>query len=147
MAQNIASIGNGGYKLNHLHLINKITDLKGNIVYESSNNINKEKILSDQTIKYSHQIYHQIKLQGIRKQLDQIPIKICCKTGTSQNNKESSFVVWDKNYLIYIMIYNIEDDNLLNNNNYQLWGNHIPLLISREILLYLLHINTYKYIK
>ncbi len=37
------------------------------------------------------------------------------------------------------MIYNIDiNDNLINNNfSYELWGNHLPLLISKSILEYL----------
>jgi penicillin-binding protein 1A len=141
MAKGIASIGNGGYQLKKLHIINKVTDLNNNIIYEIPNNLLEErtKILKDNTIQYSNEIYHSVGKYGVRNKLNNINKKICCKTGTAQGNKEASFVVWDKNYLIYFMIYNTDiDENLINNNFlYELWGSDLPLIISKNILEYL----------
>lgn len=141
MAKGIASIGNGGYKLDKLHLIKKVMDLNKNTIYEIPENIIEErtKILKATTVEYSNEIYNGVTKYGVKNKLNTINKKICCKTGSSQENKEASFVVWDRNYLIYFMIYNIDfDDNLINNNFlYELWGNHLPLLISKSILEYL----------
>ncbi len=141
MVSGIGSIGNGGYKLEKLHLINKVTDLNGNIVYEIPEDLleKREKILKDRTVEYSNDIYNGVANYGIRKKLSNINKKICCKTGTAQGNKEASFVVWDKNYLIYFIVYNIDpDENLMNNDFlYELWGSQLPLLISKSILEYL----------
>lgn len=141
MANGIASIGNGGYKLEKLHLVKKVIDLNGNIVYEMPEDLieKRKKILTDNTVAYSNDIFNSVTKYGIKNKLNNINKKLCCKTGTAQGNREASFVVWDRNYLIYFMVYNMDpDENLINNDFlYELWGRDLPLNISKNILNYL----------
>lgn len=134
MAKGLISLGNGGYKVKNLHLINKITNFQGEIIYEKNKEIilmERKKIFTDNIIKNMQKVLNAVTNKGIKNQLIAFNnIKLCCKTGTAQDNKEASFVIWDKNYLIYVMVYNTDHTN----PSYVLWGNHLPVLITKQIL-------------
>jgi penicillin-binding protein 1A len=137
MVKGLSMLANGGNKIPNLYYIHKITDLKGNLVYENPEinpiNNSEEKVLKNKTINNINNLCEGVIRNGIRNKLDCISKKIAGKTGTSQENKEAAFVVWSKNYLIYVMVYNMDHENPA----YKLWGNDIPLEISKNILIYL----------
>jgi penicillin-binding protein 1A len=134
MARGLSSIGNGGYKIKNLYLINKITNFEGEVIYENTKEElmnNREKIFEDSIIKNSQKVLNSVANRGVKNQLSGFAnTKLCCKTGTAQDNKEASFVVWDKNYLIYTIVYNTDH----NNPAFVLWGSNLPLFITKQIL-------------
>ena len=132
MARALAVIPNGGYKLNKLHYISHITDLNGNLLYTSIEE-RGERILTPQTVFYTESIAERVIKNGIRHRLDVIKKKIAGKTGTAQENKNASFVVWSKNYLIYVLIYYMDNRPV----SLKLWGNDLPIKVSKDILLFL----------
>jgi len=134
MALALATIPNGGYKLNKLHYISHITDLQGNLLYTPLKTEEpRERILTPQTIYFTESICQRVIKSGIRHRLDIIKKKIAGKTGTAQENKAASFVVWSSNYLVYVLIYYMDHREV----SLKLWGNHLPIKVAKDILVFL----------
>lgn len=135
IAKALCCIPNGGYKIDQLYFITKITDLKGKILYtqipEEEIINNRKKILSDATVITVNNICTEVVHNGILKnKLSNITMQIAGKTGTAQGNKEAAFVVWHGKYLIYVLVYNIDNET----PGYLLWGSDAPLRVAKNIL-------------
>jgi hypothetical protein len=67
--------------------------------------IKNDKIFSDSTISKCNLVCEKVKQFGIQNKLNMIRMPLMCKTGTGQNNREAAFLVWNENYMIYVIIY------------------------------------------
>lgn len=129
----MASLANGGYKLHRLYYIDEIKDFDGNIVFkEDTNTIKGEKIFSDEAVGKFNYVCGKVKQFGIRNKLNMIQMPLMCKTGTGQNQREAAFLVWNENYMVYVIIYSVTNETVDN-----LWGGTAPLFIARDILIFL----------
>jgi penicillin-binding protein 1A len=128
----LCALCNGGFKLNKLIHITKITDYTGNILYKEDE-IQKEQILSMEVIDSMQNLCRKVILEGVAGKLKNIQKTLYGKTGTGQHGKTACFFVWSQDYLIYVLVYN----NDQNTNIFHLWGRSLPLEIARKILFYL----------
>lgn len=140
MARSLCAIPNGGYKVDKLYFISKITNLNGDVLFEEKSDeyikTLQSRIISFKSINMVESLCKGTIKNGTKNQLQVIGKELAGKTGTSQENKEASFVVWCGNYLIYILIYHMNETE---QTSCRLWGGDLPIKIAQEILMYLKH--------
>ncbi|MBR3511243.1 MAG: PBP1A family penicillin-binding protein [Alphaproteobacteria bacterium] len=108
--------------------INKITDSKGNILYER-NPSEEIKILSDTTVGYMKDMLYEVVIKGTGKKAYTSNV-LGGKTGTSNDNRDAWFVGATPNYIMGIWVG--RDDN--KSMGSKVTGGTIPATIFHEIV-------------
>ncbi|MBE7081024.1 MAG: hypothetical protein E7372_00500 [Clostridiales bacterium] len=137
---------NNNGKYNKPTFIKKITDLKGNVIYQ--NQEQNSKVFNDDTITIMNDMLGDVVQNGTAKKLKYCKQKLYAKTGTVGNkngNTDAYTISYSNDYVMGVWLGN-KNDVLLENN---VTGGNIPSSISSEIWdkLYLLEPSSIEIIK
>jgi penicillin-binding protein 1A len=105
MTSSYAVIASGGYKTPAFG-ITRIDTLSGQTVYEADPDAPRERILSEQTVKYMDQLMRAVVVRGTGRRADIPGVPVLGKTGTTSSYRDAWFCGFTGNYVAAVWLGN-----------------------------------------
>ncbi len=128
------AFASGGYKTEP-KAISRITNLQGEVVYDSKEYNKRERVLSEEVAKYMNQMMRNVVVAGTGRRANVEGVPVAGKTGTTSSYRDAWFVGFSGNYVAGVWMGN---DNYLETN--RLTGGSLPATIWQKFM-ELAHIN------
>ena len=130
MAQSYAVFANDGLKTPAFG-ITRVTTLRGDLVYEADENIEQDRVLSEQTVSYMNSMMRSVVTSGTGRRAHVEGVPAIGKTGTTSSYRDAWFCGLTGNYVAVVWFGN--DDYTTTKN---LTGGTLPAMTWQKFMAY-----------
>jgi penicillin-binding protein 1A len=130
MASAYAVAANDGLKT-PAYGITRVTTLQGDVIYQRDDNAPKERLWSEQTVLYMHQLMRAVVTSGTGRNADVPGVPALGKTGTTSSFRDAWFCGYTGNYVAVVWYGN--DDYTATNN---MQGAQLPAMTWQKFMAY-----------